>query len=115
MFENMALITVRYAETAKEYEKFLSRYNMDIVSVMFRDEFYELKMAIYADEETYLRLSFSDDRFSKEEEQITRLLDNIDELEVEVETYEENIFVLQDDDDDDIDDNDDDDYNVDYY
>ena len=78
MFNNMTLITEMWATNALEYVKFLSRYNIETVAIITTSTIMGRKMAVYANGDEYLKFALNDERFIKEEAQISSLLRTVE-------------------------------------
>lgn len=65
---------------ALEYIKFLNRYGLETISMLTGKTHLGYEMAVYADGYDYLRLTATNEQFNKEEEQITDMLNTIEEL-----------------------------------
>lgn len=80
MIKDFELITRMWAPLAMEYCKFLGRYNLETVSIVTSKSHLGYEMDIFADGDKYMHLIFTNEKFNKEELQITELLDVIKRL-----------------------------------
>lgn len=76
----MVLICKMWAPIAMEYTRFLNRYGLDTIAVLCKTTISNLGMAVFADEDKYLKLSLEDVKFSNEEKQIMMFLNIIERL-----------------------------------
>lgn len=76
----MELIAKMWAPLALEYADFLGRYKIATVSVITGRINLGIEISIFANEDEYLNMFDTSEQFAKDEEQITRMLDVIEEL-----------------------------------
>ena len=77
---SLSLITRKWAPTAMEYSKFLNRYGFETVCIITGRSYYGCIIDVYADEDEYLKISFENEVFNNEENQINELLKTIESL-----------------------------------